>query len=151
MTRRAAAVGTCLALLAAGAALAAPLPGIPTAFLPYKTWQKVNAKPIPATPTTAHPALVKNVYASKPKVGGRYPLGTLIVKEGFSTKGGKRFVSLIATMRRQRGLDPAHGNWKFIEWTRSAPGKRFTEVARDATCWGCHAQATKTDWVFTTR
>ena len=86
----------------------------------------------------AHPG-TKNVYASKKSVAGRYPVGTLIVKEGFTTVGGKRFVSLIATMRKQRGLDPAHGNWKFIEWTRSSPNTCFAEIARDATCWGCHA------------
>jgi hypothetical protein len=150
MIRRAAVVGCCAAFLGAGIAVAASLPGIPKAFHPYKSWHKVNAKPIRPTPTTAHPG-TKNVYASKKKVAGRYPVGTLIVKEGFTTVGGKRFVSLIATMRKQRGLDPAHGNWKFIEWTRSSPNARFNEIARDATCWGCHAQAKRTDWVYTTR
>jgi hypothetical protein len=139
-----------VALAFAGYALAAGLPGIPKQFQPYRSWHKVNAKPIKPTPTTAHPG-VKNVYASKKKAKGRYPFGTLIVKEGFSTSGGKRFVSLIATMRKARGLDPAHGNWKFIEWTRSSPKARFAEIARDATCWSCHVQAKKTDWVFTTR
>ena len=42
-------------------------------------------------------------------------------------------------------------NGKFIEWTRTSPNARFTEIARDATCWGCHAQAKRTDWVYTTR
>jgi hypothetical protein len=149
--RRVIAAPVAVALLAAGYGLAAGLPGIPRMFQPYKTWNKVNAKPIRPTPTTAHPAGVKNVYASKRKAGGRYPYGTLIVKEGLSTAGGKRFVSLIATMRKARGIDPQHGNWKFIEWTRSSPGARFREIARDGTCWGCHGLAKKADWVYTQR
>ena len=149
MIRRAVVVGCCAALLGAGIAVAAGLPGIPKAFQPYKSWHKVNAKPIP-NKGGPHPG-VKNVYASKRKVGGKYPFGTLIVKEGFTTVGGKRFVTLIATMRKQRGLDPAHGNWKFIEWTRSSPNARFAEIARDATCWGCHSLAKKSDWVYTKR
>ncbi len=150
MIRRSVVVLMCASLLAGGIALGATLPGIPKVFQPYKTWNKVNAKPIPNTRTTAHPG-IKNVYASKKTVKGRYPFGTLIVKEGFSTSGGKRFVSLIATMRKARDLDPAHGNWKFIEWTRSSPTARFAEIARDATCWSCHALAKQKDWVYTTR
>lgn len=127
--------------------MAAGLPGIPSVFQPYRSWTKVNAKPIRPTATTAHPG-VKNVYASKRKIKGRYPFGTILVKEGFPA-GGRRFVALIATMRKVRGVDPAHGNWKYIEYTRSSPGARFTEIARDGVCWGCHALARKTDWVFT--
>ena len=110
-----------LATLAlAGYALAAGLPGIPKLYQPYRSWHKVNAKPIPDTPTTAHPAGVKNVFASRRKQGTRYPYGTLIVKEGLTTAGGKRFVSLIAAMRKVRGIDPQHGDWQFREWTRSS-------------------------------
>ncbi len=138
-------------LVGSGYALAAGLPGIPKAFQPYKTWRKVNAKPIPPRPRTAHPGNPKNVYASKRPLRGRYPAGTLIVKEGITTAAGRRFVSLIATMRKARGLDPEHGDWQFIEWSRSSPRDRFREVARDAVCWGCHARARATDWVFTTR
>jgi hypothetical protein len=138
-----------LVLAVAGYALAAGLPGIPKAYQPYKSWTKINKKPIPNTPTTAHPALVKNVYASKKKAGVKYPYGTLIVKEGLTTAGGKRFVSLIAAMRKVRGIDPRHGGWQFTEWSRSSPNKRFTLLAEDATCWSCHALVKKRDWVYT--
>lgn len=138
-------------LVLAGYAVAAGLPGIPAVYQPYRSWHKVNAKPIPDTPTTAHPAGVKNVYASKRKRGARYPYGTLIVKEGLTTAGGKRFVSLIAAMRKIRGVDPQHGDWQFREWTRSRPGARFSLIAKDATCWGCHSLAKKSDWVYTKR
>jgi hypothetical protein len=149
---RRALVPVALVVLAfSGYALAAGLPGIPKIYQPYKSWTKVNKKPIPNTPTTAHPALVKNVYASKKKVSARYPYGTLIVKEGLMTAGGKRFVSLIAAMRKVRGIDPKHGDWQFTEWSRSSPKARFTLLAEDATCWSCHALAKKNDWVYTKR
>jgi hypothetical protein len=143
-----------VALALAGYALATGLPGVPKIYQPYRSWHKVNAKPIPDTPTTAHPANpagAKNVYASKRKKGTRYPYGTLIVKEGLTTAGGKRFVSLIAAMRKVRGIDPKHGDWQFREWTRSSPTARFSLIAKDATCWSCHALAKKSDWVYTKR
>ena len=74
-----------VALAFAGYALAAGLPGVTKICPPYRSWHKINAKPIPDTPTTAHPAGVKNVFASKRKSGARYPYGTLIVKEGLTT------------------------------------------------------------------
>jgi hypothetical protein len=135
----------------AGYSLAAGLPGIPKIYQPYKSWTKINKKPIPNTPTTAHSALVKNVYTSKKKRGAKYPYGTLIVKEGLMTAGGQRFVSLIAAMRKARGIDPKHGDWQFTEWSRSSPKARFTLLAEDATCWSCHALAKKNDWVYTKR
>jgi hypothetical protein len=147
--RRAELILSLAALAVAGFAFAAGLPGIPKVFQPYRSWHKVNAKPIRPTATTAHPG-IKNVYASKRKVKGRYPYGTLLVKEGFAS-GGRKFVALIATMRKIRGVDPSHGDWKYIEWTRSSPNARFTEIARDGVCWGCHVLAKKTDWVFTQR
>jgi hypothetical protein len=135
-------------LAGTGFSLAAGLPATPKVFQPYRGWHKVNAKPIRPTATTAHPG-IKNVYASKRAAKGRYPDGTILVKEGFPP--GKKFVSLIATMRKIRGVDPQDGDWKYVEYTRSSAGARFTEIARDASCWGCHVLARKTDWVFTQR
>ena len=132
-------------LAASGFAFAAGLPGIPGAFLPYKHWHRVNAKPIRPTPTTAHGADVKNVYASKPATGGRYPYGTIVVKEGLTRK----FVSLIATMRKVKGADAKHGDWVFVEYARSSATSRFSKIADGAVCWSCHQLAKKTDWIFT--
>jgi hypothetical protein len=146
---RRALVPAALALALAGYALAAGLPGISKPYQPYKSWTKVNAKPIPDR-GGPHPG-VKNVYASKRKAGAKYPYGTLIVKEGLTTASGKRFVSLIAAMRKTRGSDPKHGDWTFTEWTRSSPTARFALLAKDETCWSCHALARKNDWVYTTR
>lgn len=129
--------------LLAAAVLA--LPGIPAYAQPYKSWRKVNAKPIRTD--GAHPG-VKNVYARKRARAGKYPNGTIIVKEARDPAG---FVSLIAVMRKRAGSDAAHGNWKFVEWTRAGSRERFREIARDGVCWSCHVGAKKTDWVFTSR
>ena len=124
----------------------ATLPGIPKDVQPYRSWFKVNAKPI-RDGSSAHPGL-KTIYASKRAVRNRYPLGATVVKEGRDADG---WVSLIAVMRKRAGSDPAHGNWRFVEYVRNGPKERFREIARDAVCWSCHVGAKKTDWVFTTR
>ena len=146
MRRALVAVAAAAALAAGVAAAAAPkLPGIPAYAQPYAQWHKVNKRPL--TTPGAHPGR-KNVYASKRARRGRYPNGTIIVKEARDPAG---FVSLIAVMRKRAGSDRAHGNWQFIEWTRNSRNARFREIARDGVCWSCHAGAKKTDWVFTTR
>jgi hypothetical protein len=54
-------------------------------------------------------------------------------------------------MRKERGLDPAHNDWQFVEYTRERAGERFTETASDAVCWNCHMGAQQTDyvWIYT--
>jgi len=134
-------------VLAVGAA--APLPGIPSYAQPYKTWTKLNSKPIPRRAADAHDG-TKNVYASKlPRSGStRYPVGTVIVKEGF--RPGKRYVGLIAVMRKVKATGPNNG-WVMIEWTRGSANARFTEIARGQICYSCHVGAKRTDYVFTKR
>lgn len=134
-------------VLALGAA--APLPGIPGYAQQYKRWTKLNAKPIPRRAADPHDG-TKNVYASRlpPRGSPRYPVGTVIVKEGF--RPGKRFVGLIAVMRKVKASGPNNG-WVMIEWARSSPTARFTELARGRVCYACHAGARRTDYVFTKR
>jgi hypothetical protein len=133
-------------VLALGAAT--PLPGIPSYAQPYKSWTKLNSKPIPRRTADAHDG-TKNVYASNlPRGSTRYPVGTVIVKEGF--RPGKRFVGLIAVMRKVKATGPNNG-WVMIEWVRSSANARFAEIARGQVCYSCHIGARKTDYVFTKR
>ena len=53
-------------------------------------------------------------------------------------------------MRKVKGADPAHNDWRFVEYTRSSASARFSQIASAAVCWTCHAGAKKTDYVFTT-
>jgi hypothetical protein len=135
------------ALLAAGVAGAqARKDGLPAYVTGYTSWSKVNAKPIRGG-SAAHQG-VKNVYASKRKVGRRYPVGTIVVKA--ASPPGKRWLSLVATMRRVKGS--ANGGWRWEEFTRSSQTTRFTKVAfPESGCAACHMQAKTNDYVFTRR
>jgi hypothetical protein len=135
------------ALLAAGVAGAqARKDGLPAYVTGYTSWSKVNAKPIRGG-SAAHQG-VKNVYASKRKVGRRYPVGTIVVKA--ASPPGKRWLSLVATMRRVKGS--ANGGWRWEEFTRSSQTARFTKVAfPESGCAACHMQAKTNDYVFTRR
>ena len=135
------------ALLAAGVAGAqARKDGLPAYVNGYGAWPKLNAKPIRGG-SAAHQG-VKNVYASKPRSGRRYPVGTIVVKT--ATPPGKRWLSLVATMRRVK--TSANGGWRWEEFTRSSPTARFSKVAfPESGCAACHMQAKANDYVFTRR
>ena len=141
------------AVLAATAALAQarsskPLPGLPGYTDGYRSWTKINRKPIPPRRNDPHNSS-NNVYASKTKRGSRYPYGTVIVKEGLQP--GTKFVKLVAVMRKIRAASPRNNDWQMREWTRSSPSGRFSEIASGAVCYSCHVGARKNDYVFTKR
>ena len=149
--RLAIALVTIAALLAAGAALAlAPdatrKDGLPTYVNGYAKWPKLNRAPIRGG-SAAHRG-TKNVYASKRRRGARFPVGTIVVKT--ATPPGRRWLSLVATMRRVKAR--SNGGWRWEEFTRSSPSRRFTKVAfPESGCAACHAQASTRDYVFTRR
>lgn len=137
----------------------APLPGLPADTAGFERWTRLNADPIP--PDSAASQRVgfdahrgtKNVYVNVPpgRIGasgpGRFPDGTIVVKAAGS--GGDP--TLVAIMRKVQGSDPAHGDWRFVEYKRGGSGEAFAtnDGLRDATCWSCHMAAEQTDWVFT--
>ena len=147
--RHAVAAAALALTLAAGAAAATPAPGLPTWTAGYRTWTKLNSRPIPPRPADAHRG-TKNVYASKlPPRGSRtYPVGTVIVKE--IVRPGTRFVGVLAAMRKVRGVR-ANNGWQMIEWDRPSAGTRYGVLAQGATCTSCHVRARRTDYVFTQR
>lgn len=157
---------TLLALLAAGAtvalaqstpagqARAEQLPGLPRDVNGFQRWLRLNARPIPPRRSDAHIGM-KNVYVNRtrrqiaPRERQRfpYPYGSIVVKA--STRPGQRFIWLVAIMRKIRGADPAHNDWRFVEYTRQSARGSFSEVASGAVCYGCHVQAKARDYVFT--
>jgi Cytochrome P460 len=140
----AAALVTVASLAQAGSSK--PLPGLPAYTDGYRTWTKINRKPIPPRANDPHHS-VKNVYASKAKRGGRYPYGTVIVKEG--REPGKKWVRLMAVMRKVHGASPRNNDWQMREWTRGSASGRFGEIASGQVCYSCHVGAKKNDYVFT--
>jgi len=128
------------------AALLTAAPGIPSYVDGYSSWPRLNAKPIPGG-SAAHQG-TKNVFVSKRKTGARYPAGTIIVK--IATPPGKKWISLVATMRRIK--TGANGGWRWEEFTRSSPAARFTKIQfPESGCAACHVQAKSNDYVFTRR
>ena len=124
-----------------------PPPGVPRFVAGYRGWIRLNDAPIPPRDPDPHRG-TKNVYASKERrANGSFPNGTVIVKE--ARRPGADFVGLLAIMRKERGADPEHGDWVFVEYVRAAARERYRELARDAVCWGCHASALDLDYVFT--
>ena len=131
------------------------LPGLPDDVAGYTQWLKLNAEPIPPVPGGDPHNGTKNVYVNKTREdiapNGEqqfpYPDGSIVVKE--ASRPGKDYVGLIAIMRKQAGVDPAHNDWEFIEYVRNAPDAEFRVIAKDGVCWGCHSAVEDIDYVFT--
>jgi hypothetical protein len=124
-----------------------PPPGVPRFVAGYRDWRKLNRQPIPPRASDPHNG-TKNVFASSGRrANGRFPAGTIVVKD--ATRPGADFVGLIAIMRKVRGADPAHDDWVFEEYTREGANDRFALQAEGAVCWSCHMGALDQDYVFT--
>ena len=122
-------------------------PGVPGFVAGYRDWAKLNDAPIPPRDSDPHNG-TKDVFASKERLAnGRFPVGAIVVKE--ATRPGADFIGLIAIMRKQRGADPEHNDWVFVEYTREAADATFGEQAAGAVCWSCHVGARDLDYVFT--
>jgi Cytochrome P460 len=122
-------------------------PGVPAYVAGYRDWEKLNRAPIPPRAADPHEG-TKNVYASRERrLNGRFPFGTIVVKE--ASRPGRDFIGLIAIMRKERGVDPAHNDWRFVEYTREARNEKVQEIASGAVCWSCHIGALDNDYVFT--
>jgi cytochrome P460 len=116
--------------------------GLPSYTDGYAKWPRINAKPFTRCgPPCAHSG-VKNVYASKRKVGAKYPNGTVIVKT-VSTPGRRGMPGQVAVMRK------VSGHWRFVEYQLS--GSRYTVLGQGQFCQSCHTRARASDFVFTKR
>ena len=116
--------------------------GLPSYTDGWQKWPRINQKPFRSTGplSDAHSGL-KNVYASKRKVGSKYPNGTVIVKT--IVKPGTKYVGQFATMRK------VDGRWRYIEYERSSANARYSLLAQGSLCQNCHVMAKSNDFVFT--
>ena len=127
---------------------AKPLPGLPAATAGYRGWERLNRRPIPPRAADAHRG-TKNVFANKRIRTGRYPYGTVIVKE--ITRPGGGFVDIVAVMQKLRGRAPSENDWVMVEYERGSPRSRFEAFAGGGLCTSCHVRAKANDYVFTRR
>lgn len=138
------AVVAVVALAAAVAVVAAAettANGLPSYTNGYLKWPKLNRKPVKGG-SPAHSG-TKNVYASKKRVGKKFPNGTVIVKTIARAGDRPALASQVAVMRK------TNGRWRFVEYELS--GARYTVLAQGRLCVSCHVQAKATDYVFTKR
>jgi hypothetical protein len=136
----AAVVVVALATSAAVVALASgTADGLPAYTNGYAKWPRINKKPFTGG-SSAH-AGIKNVYASKKKVGKRYPNGTVIVKSIRRPSDPPSLPGQVAVMRK------TNGSWRYVEYQLG--GSRYGVLAQGQLCQSCHAQARATDYVFT--
>ena len=134
------ATASALAVVALASTSAA---GLPSYTNGYAKWPRINKKPFTRTgPLSSAHVGVKNVYASKRKVGKKYPNGTVIVKT-IRRAGQKGMPGQVAVMRK------ANGRWVYIEYELS--GSRYTILAQGQLCLNCHMAARANDFVFTKR
>jgi len=118
--------------------------GLPSYTDGWQKWPRINKKPFrDKGPLSAAHSGLKNVYASKRKVGSRYPNGTVIVKTIVQPR--TKYVGQFAVMRK---LD---GRWRFVEYQRPSATARYTLLAQGKLCVSCHVMAKSTDYVFTQR
>jgi hypothetical protein len=116
--------------------------GLPSYTNGYQAWPKLNRKPITGG-STAHSG-VKNVYASRKRVGSKFPNGTVVVKTIARPGDRPSLPTQVAVMRKLKGT------WRYVEYERS--GSRYTPLdLPQSLCSGCHAQARASDYVFTKR
>jgi hypothetical protein len=115
--------------------------GLPSYTNGYAKWPRINKKPFTsAGPLSRAHTGVKNVYASKRKVGKRYPNGTVVVKT-IQPAGRKGMPNQVAVMRK------LNGKWRYVEYQLS--GARYTVLAQGQLCQSCHMAARANDYVFT--
>lgn len=116
--------------------------GLPAYTNGYAKWTRINARPFTSTgPRSSAHRGVKNVYASRKKVGKRYPNGTVIVKT-IQPSGRTGRPYQIAVMRK------SNGRWRYDEYQLA--GSRYRNLGyAQSLCQGCHAAARANDYVFT--
>jgi hypothetical protein len=115
--------------------------GLPSYTNGYTKWPRLNEKPFTSTgPLSSAHTGVKNVYASKKKVGRKYPNGTVVVKT-IQPAGRKGKPYQVAVMRK------LNGRWRYVEYQLS--GARYGVLAQGALCQNCHMAARANDYVFT--
>ena len=116
--------------------------GLPSYTNGYAKWPRINKRPFTSTgPLSSAHTGVKNVYASRKKVGKKYPNGTVIVKSIRRSGDTPALPSQVAVMRK------INGSWRYVEYQLA--GSRYTVLARGQLCQSCHMQARANDYVFT--
>lgn len=74
-----------------------------------------------------------------------FPEGSLIVKEKLGSKESSTPELLTAMLKREKGYNPESGDWEYMLLDGAAT--KIVERGRLASCSGCHAAYSRTDYV----
>lgn len=84
-----------------------------------------------------------------------YPVGTIVVKEGFDSSQGKPGEALFISImkKREKGFDTANGDWEYMQFDprgKTMLKGKATKANVQAQCAGCHLNVADRDYVFST-
>lgn len=97
----------------------------------------------------AHENAEFHAFANTPAVlplfdpWGKFPIGSLLLKENFMTHGESQFFT--GMWKREEGYFPELGDWEFF--TVDGAGSKVLERGKLTSCATCHQQMTKGDFV----
>lgn len=83
----------------------------------------------------------------------KYPVGTLIAKEGFSSQHGKPGdpTFLVIMKKHKPGYDPKYGDWEYMQFTADGTTMlrgKSSDPAVNKACAACHINVADRDFVF---
>lgn len=121
----------------------------------YASLPKMNAAPFRTGQHQGNPQV--NVYASTAAEGayrsvnagtftGRFPTGTLLVKEMLDPVGGAPILTVM--YKKAPGYDPEHGDYWYGRLAADGTPTRADFVGKVGFCIDCHGGAAKTDRVW---
>ncbi|HTE19258.1 MAG TPA: cytochrome P460 family protein [Armatimonadota bacterium] len=141
------------------------------AFAGYRSWTRVNPRPVrfqsvaaqtacaPAAPARRpgrdpdpHAERFLSVYvnargrdAMLTQSNPQFPVGSVIVKEKLPDARSRRPELLTVMVKRRPGYNAANGDWEYLVTDGAA---RVTARGKLENCASCHASERSTDFVF---
>jgi hypothetical protein len=162
-------IGGALSLTAFAAGMVVSrAPSLAESIARYRSWYKVNPKPIHMAPALAvlcsapvrwhsgnnpHDPKFFTVYVNaagkQAMMSGKnsvFPAGSVIVKEKLPSEQGAPEL-LTVMVKRERGFDSAHGDWQYFIANGRGQETSTDDVAK---CQSCHEINKARDYVFRT-
>lgn len=123
--------------------------GIPVAN--RRVLEKTNALGQPLSVANPHEHKYAHVFVSSngsfamKTNSATFPVGSIIIKEKFSDPNGKETELFTGMIKREKGYNPACGDWEFF--TLSAEATKVTARGKLKSCMDCHVEYAESDFV----
>lgn len=87
----------------------------------------------------------------------RFPIGSIIVREKLASATATEPQLLSIMLKREKGFNPAGGDWEFVvakpseaQLQKLEPERQLQKLERAVNCLSCHGQQQAADFVFRT-